>query len=106
MDFSTPVISIIIIIIAISSKKRSFDEEEEEEKYQQLLQTLNSQFCLVKFVNLSVSCLGIFGRSAESFIHMCKDLSINKDPLRFIIRKISNIIIRSTYFIFCRRNKP
>ena len=77
-----------------------------KEKYHQLLQTLSSQFSLVKFVNLSVSCLGIFGCSADSFIDMCKDLEINKNHLLFMIRKISAIIIRSTYFIFCRRNKP
>ena len=70
-----------------------------------LLQALNSQFSSVKFVNLSVSCLGIFGRSADSFIDMCKELEIDKSYLRFIIRKTSNIIIQSTYFIFCRRNK-
>ena len=77
-----------------------------QEKYHQLLQTLSSQFPLVKFVNLSVSCLGIFGCSANSFIDMCKDLEIDKNYLLFMIRKTSGIIIRSTYFIFCRRNKP
>ena len=44
------------------------------EKCHQLLQTLSCQFSLVKFVNLSVSCLGMFGCSADSFIDMCKDL--------------------------------
>ena len=62
------------------------------DKYHQLLQTLNSQFSIVKFVNLSVTCLGIFGRSADSFVDMCNDLDINKNHLRFIIRKTSNII--------------
>ena len=76
------------------------------DKYHQFLQTLNSQFSTVKFLNLPGSCLGIFGRSADSFIGMCNDLDINKNDLRFIIRKTSNIIIRSTYFIFCRRGKP
>ena len=59
------------------------------------------QFSLVKFVNLSVSCLGIFGRAAGSFIDMCKDLNLDQNHLRFIIKKTSNIT-RSTYFIFCR----
>ena len=77
-----------------------------KEKYHQLLQTLSSQFSLVKFVNLSVSCLSIFGCSADSFIDMCKDLEINKNHLLFMIRTTSAIIIRSTYIIFCRRNKP
>ena len=82
------------------------NSQRKKDKYQELLQALNSQFSSVKFVNLSVSCLGIFGRSADSFIDMCKELEIDKSYLRFIIRKTSNIIIRSTYFIFCHRNKP
>ena len=58
-----------------------------QEKYHQLLQTLSSQFPLVKFVNLSVSCLGIFGCSTNSFIDMCKDLEIDKNYLLFMVRK-------------------
>ena len=54
----------------------------------------------------TVSCLGIFGRSADSFIDMCNDWDINKNHFRFITRKTSNIIIRSTHFIFCSKNKP
>ena len=84
----------------------NINSQRKKDKYQELLQALNSQFSSVKFVNLSVSCLGIFGHSADSFIDMCKELEIDKSDLRFIIRKTSNIIIRSTYFIFCHRNKP
>ena len=69
-------------------------------KYHQLLQTSSSQFSLVKFVNRSVSCRGIFGCSADSFIDMSKDVEINKNHLLFIIRKTSEMITRSTYFIF------
>ena len=84
----------------------NINSQRKKDKYQELLQALNSQFSSVKFVNLSVSCLGIFGLSADSFIDMCKELEIDKSYLRFVIRKTSYIIIRSTYFIFCRRNKP
>ena len=84
----------------------NINAQRKRDEYQHLLQDLKSQFSLVKFVNLSVSCLGIFGRSADSFIDMCKDLDVNQNHLRFIIKKTSNIIIRSTYFIFCRSNKP
>ena len=84
----------------------NINAQRKRDKYQQLLQALNSQFSFVKFVNLSVSCLRIFGHSADSFTDMCKDLEINKIHLRFIIRKTSNIIIRSKNLIFCRRNKP
>ena len=78
----------------------NINSQRKKDKYQELLQALNSQFSSVKFVNLSVSCLGIFGRSADSFIDMCKELEIDKSYLRFIIRKTSNIIIRSHILFF------
>ena len=72
------------VVFNILSK---FVSQRKKDKYQELFQALNSQFSSVKFVNLSVSCLGIFGRSADSFIDMCKELEIDKSYLRFIIRK-------------------
>ena len=76
----------------------NINAQRKRDKYHQLLQTLNSQFSIVKFVNLSVSCLGIFGHSADSFVDMCNDLDINENHLRFIIRKTSNIINRSLFY--------
>ena len=37
---------------------------------------LNLNTFLLNFVKLPVSCLGSLGRSADSFIDMCNDLSI------------------------------
>ena len=84
----------------------NINSQRKKDKYQELLQALNSQFSSVKFLNLSVSCLGIFGRSTDSFIDMCKELEIDKSYLRFIVRKTTNIIIRSTYFIFAAETNP
>ena len=76
------------------------------EKYRYLLHDLESKYRYVKFVNLSISSLGIFGQSCNSFIQMCTDLSINTGHTTYIITKLTNIIIRTTYYIFCMRNKP
>ena len=84
----------------------NINAQRKRDKYQQLLQDLKSRFSLDKLVNLSVSCLGIFGHLANVFIDMCKDLDLDQNHLHFIIKKTSNISIRSTYFIFCPRNKP
>ena len=83
----------VLELIVGFETKLNINSQRKKEKYQQLLQTLNSQFSLIKYVNLSVNCLGILGRSADSFIDMCKYLDVNKDQLRFISRKTSNIII-------------
>ena len=76
------------------------------EKYCHLLHHLCTKYHLVKFFNLSISSLGIFGQSCNSFIQMCTDLSINTGHTNYIITELTNIIIRTTYYIFCMRNKP
>ena len=73
-----------------------------EEKYLPLLKDLNCDYRQVQFVNLSMSCLGIFGQSSDSFLEMCKCIGINQSHLNYISNKISSIIIRTTYYIFAR----
>ena len=77
-----------------------------ELKYLPLLTDLANDYKQVKFINLSVSFLGIFGNSSDLFIKLCMERCISNGDLNFIISKISTIIIRSTYYIFCMRNKP
>ena len=74
-------------------------------KYLQLTRDLSSKYRYTKFINLSMSSIGIFGKSCKSFIEMCNDLGIEKQHLNYILSKITAIIIRSTYYIFCMRNK-
>ena len=80
--------------------------ERKHEKYHRLTRDLSSDFHNIKFINLSLSALGIFGKSCEPFIDMCKELEFDKHHIDFIVRKLSTIIIRSTYYIFCMSNKP
>ena len=75
-------------------------------KYRYLLNDLSSKYCHVKFMNLSISSLGIFGQSCDSLIQMCNDPTINTGHTNFIITKLTSIIIRITYYIFCMCNKP
>jgi len=74
-------------------------------KYLELVNQLKDNYRLVKFVNLSMSSLGLFDKSSSDFIDMMKDLEITTDQTSFIIKRIMNIAIRSSYFIFCCRNK-
>ena len=80
--------------------------ERKHEKYDQLTRDLSSDFHSVTFINLSLSALGILGKSLKTFIDMCKELEFNKQHTDFIVRKLSTTIIRSTYYVFCMRNKP
>ena len=66
---------------------------------------INSDYHTIEFVNLSMSCLGIFGQSSDSFLKMCTELGFDNHNLNFIVSKLSTMIIRTTYYIFCMRNK-
>ena len=52
-----------------------------------------------------MSALGVFDKSCESLTKMLKDLDIEVPIQRRLLWKVMNIAIRSTYYIFCRRNK-
>ena len=77
-----------------------------ELKYRSLVTDLSNDYHSIEFINLSISCLGIFGQSSESFLTMCTKLGFDNQDLNFIISKLSTIAIRTTFYIFCMRNKP
>ena len=75
------------------------------EKYKELIMELNSHFTTVKFINLSISATGVFEKESSTFLKMLKDLNIDENHIKYCIKKIINIAIRSTYYTFCCRNK-
>ena len=74
-------------------------------KYDPLIQDLRSQYRISTFINLSMSALGIHEASSDTILTMMNDLGIEKSVQKSLIKKIMNIAMRSTYYIFCRRNK-
>ena len=75
------------------------------QKYKGLIKEHQKYYEKVKFVNLSVSSLGVFSESSLDFIEMLKDLELEDKCRKFIVKKIINNCIRSSYYIFCMRNK-
>ena len=55
---------------------------------------------------IAISYLGIFGQFCNSFIQMYTNLSIITGQTNYIITKSTSIIILTTYYTFCMRNKP
>ena len=74
-------------------------------KYRPLFNSLRTNYTSIKFVNLSMSALGIFGASSDSLLQMLQDLHFDANVQNNIVMKASNIAIRCTYYIYCRRNK-
>ena len=87
-------------------KNLNINASHKELKYRPLLVDLDKAYSRIEFVNLCRSSLGIFSNSSDSFLQMCNDIGINKRHLNFIVTKLCTIIIRTTYYIFCIRNKP
>ena len=76
-----------------------------KEKYLNLIKELSRNYRCVRFVNLSMSSLGVFSDECSTFLDMMNDIGIDKKQQRYIIKKMINIAIRATYYIFCCRNR-
>ena len=48
---------------------------------------------------------GVVGKESGKLFSMLKELGMNEMESHFLIRKLMNVCIRSTYFIFCKREK-
>ena len=75
------------------------------QKYLDLIKEQEADYDKVKFVNLSLSTLGVFSRSSENFDGMLRSLKCDAKFCKYIKKKIVNMCIRTSYYIFCKRNK-
>ena len=75
------------------------------QKYLDLIKDQEADYDKVKFVNLSLSTLGVFSRSSENFDGMLRSLKCDAKFCKYIKKKIVNMCIRTSYYIFCKRNK-
>jgi hypothetical protein len=73
-------------------------------KYKEMIVEQKKKFRPVKFINLSISALDVFEKESSHFIQMLEPLNSDKAGVKYIIRKIINIAIRTTYYVFCSRN--
>ena len=76
-----------------------------KEKYVNLINEMSRNYRCVRFVNLSMSSLGVFSNECSTFLDMMNDIGIDKKQQHYIIKKVINIAIRATYYIFCCRNR-
>ena len=74
-------------------------------KYKDLIENLNKQFKTVKFINVSVSSLGVLDKECSTLFRMLDTLGLDKKDQQYCTKKTISIAIRSTYYIFCCRNK-
>ena len=68
--------------VPVSPDNLEVNAELKRAKYEFLMETLKSRYTDVKFVNLSLSSLRIFGLSCSSFIEMCSTLAVDMERRR------------------------
>ena len=104
---STPSNTLYVLELSVCFETNLDDNARRKfKKYRYLLNDLTSKYRHIKFVNLSIGSLGSFGQSCDSFIQISSDPTIDKAHTSYIITKSTTITIRTTYYIFCMRNKP
>ena len=104
-------VAVNVIIIIIITLRAGFESNlinsavRKKEKYLNLIKEMSRNYRCVKFVNLSMSSLGVFSDECSTFLDMMNDIGIDKKQQHYIIKKMINIAIRATYYIFCCRNR-
>ena len=104
VSLSNKSLYILELTVGYESNLRS-NAERKKQKYRELVQQLKNDYEKVNFVNRSISALGIYDKSTTEFIDMMKMLKFDKRTTNCTIKKITNITIRTSYYIFCKRNK-
>ena len=79
--------------------------DRKRERYKDLVVQQREHYRSVKFVNLSISSLGVFSKECDAFLDMLNDLGFDDRHRKYCTGKIMSIAIRATYYIFCCRNK-
>ena len=81
--------------------KKNFDRK--EKRYQQLLAELSNKY-KVYYVNLSLGAIGTIENDSLIKTAM-ENFDLTKETLNFIVNRITNVCIRTTYYLFCMHNK-
>ena len=86
-------------------KNIDLNSKRKEENYRAPMYRLAQLYSSAQFANFSMGSLGVYGETSTSLIRFLSDLGMNKKEIDFVLRKICNVCIRCTYYIFCCRNK-
>ena len=81
------------------------NSKRKQAKYMNVIKEQKKHFKSVQFINLSISALGVFDKESSTFLKMLNDLDASETQTKYCTKKIINICIRTSYYIFCCRNK-
>ena len=74
-------------------------------KYKELVEQQRKNFKGVRFVNISISSLDVFAKESSTFLRKLDDIGFDDKYKIYCIRRMMAIAIRTSYYVFCCRNK-
>ena len=80
------------------------NSERKQKKYANLITRLQKDF-EIQYVDLSMGCIGVIGEESKRIKTMFDNLGLEKEESAYLVKKMINVCLRSTYYIFCQRNK-
>ena len=104
LTLTTKCIYILELTIGFESNLLT-NTKRKRQKYEELINEQQNNYEKVKFVNMSLSSLGVFSQSSIGFTDMLKDLNVDEQCRKYYVKKVIDMCIRSSYYIFCKRNK-
>ena len=66
-------------------------------KYSELVDTFSLKYDAVKFVNVSMGTLGMFGTSCDTSVAISNEVGTTQGQKNYVLRSMTNITIRCTY---------
>ena len=104
-DTDTFMLYILELTVGFDTNMQS-NSDREAIKYSSLIDNLSFSYGKEQFVLLYMSDVGAMGSYFNSILFLLNNLSFDKTIQRRIIMKAMNILIRCSYYIFCRPDNP
>ena len=76
-----------------------------KEKYKRLIDELKIKYGSINYVNLSMGSIGTVFEKSKTSEKISQELGIEENNYNYLMKKIVEICIRCSYYIFCMRSK-
>ena len=98
------VVTIIELTIGFETNMEG-NSKRKRDKYKTLKSNLLPKYDDVRYVNVSMGACGFIEKDSRNFFELLRSIRVPENEILFLTKRITNICIRSSYYIFCLRNK-
>ena len=81
------------------------NSERKRDKYKSLMSNLLPKYDDVRYVNVSMGACDFIEKDSRKSFELLRYIRVPENEILFLTKRITNICIRSSYYIFCSRNK-